>query len=128
MLSYAQSSQSEGSIVVDKAKVITTLLQRVDDLEQLKSTLELREKTLLEEIGKAEAAHQELSNNYKEALLELGDVRATIRHKNDEIASLKEQVQLWRSETERLNKELKASRKRETILLLGHILRSIIGR
>jgi len=127
-LSFAQSLQSEGSSVVDKSKVIVTLLKRVDDLEALKASYEQREKTLQEQIAKAEASRQELTTAYKESLLELGAVRQAMKDKDVEISALKEQVALWKSETQRVNQELSASRKRETILLVGHILRSIIGR
>lgn len=124
-LSYAQSSQNAAS-PVDKNKIISNLLQRIDADEVLIKTLDTREKALREEIAKADAAHTELTDAHKAALLELGELRATIKYKTDEIAGLQQQVELWRSETQRLNKELKSSKKRELILLLGLIARSLL--
>lgn len=127
-LSYAQSSPSATSPAIDKAKIISNLLQRIDANEALIAELEAREKALTDEIAKADAAHAELTKEHKLALLELGETRATIKHLHAETSDLKAQVTLWRTESERLTKELKASRKREMILLLGHIVRSLIGR
>jgi peptidoglycan hydrolase CwlO-like protein len=128
MSSYAQNSQNAGSPAVDKTKIISNLLERIDADEVLIKTLEVREKALSEEIAKADAAHAELTEAHKAALLELGELRATIKYLKAEIDGLKQQVELWRSESQRLNKELKASRKRELFLLLGLIARSVIGR
>jgi len=128
MSSYAQNSQNAGSPAVDKTKIISNLLERIDADEVLIKTLEVREKALTEEIAKADAAHAELTEAHKAALLELGELRATIKYLKAEIDGLKQQVELWRSESQRLNKELKASRKRELLLLLGLIARSVIGR
>lgn len=125
MSSYAQSSPSATS-PVDKTKIISNLLERIDADEVLIKTLEARERALTEEITKSDAAHAELTEAHKAALLELGELRATIKYKNDEIDALKQQVDLWRNESQRLNKELKSSRKRELILLIGLIARSLL--
>jgi peptidoglycan hydrolase CwlO-like protein len=126
MSSYAQSSPNAGLPAVDKTKVISNLLERIDADEVLIKTLEAREQALAEEIAKADAAHTELTEAHKAALLELGELRATIKFLHSEIDGLKEQVELWRNETQRLNKELKSSKRRELILLLGLIARSLL--
>src|SRR5262249_22258314 len=126
MSSYAQSSQDAGSPAIDKSKIISNLLERIDADEALIKTLEAREKALSEEIAKADAAHAELTEAHKQALLELGELRATIKYLRAEIDGLKQQVELWRSESQRLNKELKSSKKRELLLLLGLIARSLL--
>lgn len=124
MISFAQNSPNAGS-TVDKTKVITNLLARLDAAQNLLTESEARERSLTEEIAKADEAHAELTEAHKKALLELGELRATIQFRKDEIADLKTQVELWRNESQRLNKEVKAGRKRELILLLGLIARSL---
>jgi peptidoglycan hydrolase CwlO-like protein len=127
MTSFAQSSPGATS-AVDKNKIISNLLERIDANELLIKTLTEREQALTDEIAKADEAHAELTTAHKAALLELGELRATIKFTREANDDLKKQVELWRSEATRLNKELKASRKRELILLLGLIARSVIGR
>lgn len=124
-ISYAQSSPSERS-PVDKTKIISNLLERIDADEVLIKTLETREKALTEEIAKADAVNTELTQAHKAALLELGELRATIKYLHSEIDGLKQQVELWRSESQRLTKELKTSHKRELILFLALIARSLL--
>lgn len=125
MSSYAQSSPSAQS-PVDKNKIISNLLERIDADEVLIKSLEARERALTEEVKAADTANTELTAAHKAALLELGELRATIKYKNDEITALKQQVELWRNESQRLNKELKSSKRRELILLIGLIARSLL--
>jgi len=128
MLTFAQNSQNAASPAIDKNKIISNLLQRIDADEQLIKTLEQREHDLADEIEKANQAHAALTEAHKQALLELGELRATIKYLKEVNEDRKAQVELWRSEAARLEKELKASRKREMLLLVGHIIRSVIGR
>jgi chromosome segregation ATPase len=125
-ISYAQSSPSAALPAVDKSKVISNLLERIDADQVLIKALEAREQALTDEVAKADAAHVELTEAHKAALLELGELRATIKYKTDEIAGLGQQVELWRSEAKRLGNELKSSKRRELILLLGLIARSLL--
>lgn len=126
-MSFAQNSPNAQS-PVDRGKIILKLLGDIDAAQGVLTKAEERERKLVEEIEKADEAHAELTEAHKKALLELGELRATIKFKKEEIEGLKQQVELWKGEAARLNKELKASRKRELILLLGHIARSVIGR
>ena len=126
-MSFAQNSQNAQS-PVDRGKTILKLLGDIDAAEEVIAKAEAREQKLVEEIAKADEAHAELTKAHKEALLELGELRATIKFKKEEIEGLKQQVELWKGEAARLGKELKASRKRELILLLSHVARSLIGR
>ena len=122
---FAQNSPSAG-LPVDKNKIISTVLVRIDADDVLIKESEAREKALTEEIAKADAAHAELTEAHKAALLELGELRATVKFLREANEERKHQVELWRSESQRLNKELKSSRKRELILLLGLIARSLL--
>jgi chromosome segregation ATPase len=124
-MSFAQNSQSAAS-PVDKTKVIQKLLAEIDAGNERIAALEAREQKLVEEIAKAEASRTELTEAHKHALLELGELRATIRFTKAEIEGHKEQVTLWKGEAERVKKELKSSRRRELILLIGHIVRSFL--
>ena len=125
MTIFAQNSPSATS-PVDKNKVISTLLERIDADEALIKANEERERALTEELAKADAAHAELTEAHKAALLELGELRATVKFLKEANEERKQQVELWRTESQRLNKELKSSRKRELILLLGLIARSLL--
>ena len=77
-------------------------------------------------IAKADAAHVELTEAHKQALLELGEVRATIKFQKAEIEDYRRQVDLWKNEAAHAKKELKTSRKRELILTIALILRSLL--
>ena len=125
MMTFAQSSPSATS-TVDKNKVIANLLKRIDANEALIKTLDERELALTDEIAKADAAHAELTEAYKSALLELGETRATIQHVKEANADLKQQVELWKNEAGRLKNEVKSGHKRELVLLAVLILRSLL--
>jgi chromosome segregation ATPase len=125
MMSFAQNSQNAGS-PVDKTKIIQKLLAEIDAGNERIQALEQREQKLTEEIAKADAAHVELTEAHKQALLELGEVRATIKFQKAEIEDYKKQVDLWKNEAAQAKKELKTSRKRELILTVALILRSLL--
>jgi chromosome segregation ATPase len=125
MMSFAQNSQNAGS-PVDRGKVVRRLLAEIDTKNELVEKLEAREQELNKEIAKADAAHAELTEAHKQALLELGEVRATIRFQKAGIEDHKRQVDLWKGEAEHAKKELKTSRKRELILTVALILRSLL--
>lgn len=123
--SFAQNSPSAAS-PVNKTKVIQKLLADIDAGNERVSTLEARAAALEEEIKKADVAHAELTEAHKKALLELGELRATIKYEKAQIEDYKKQVDLWRGEAERAKKELKSSRKRELILFLVLVGRSLL--
>lgn len=125
MRSFAQSSPN-ATLPVDRDKVIKKLLNQIDADELLIKALGAREQALTDEVAKADAAHVELTQAHKAALLELGELRATIKYLHSEIDGLKQQVELWRSESQRLTKELKTSHRRELILFLALIARSLL--
>lgn len=125
MMSFAQNSPSAAS-PVDKNRVIQKLLAEIDTGNERIAKLEQRERELNEEIAKADAAHAELTKAHKEALLELGELRATIKHEKAQIEEYKKQVELWRTEAQVAQKQLKSSRKRELILTIALILRSLL--
>ena len=125
MMSFAQNSKSAAS-PVDKTKVIQKLLAEIDAGNERIATLEARKEKLEDEIAKADVAHAELTQAHKEALLELGELRATIKHEKGQIEDYKKQVDLWKGEAEHAKKELKSSRKRELLLMSALILRSIL--
>ena len=124
-MSFAQNSQNAES-PVDKTKVIQRLLSEIDAANEQIKALEVREHDLLDEISKADAVSKELTEAHKQALLELGEVRATIKFQKAEIEGYKQQVDLWKNEAERTKKELKSSHKRELILFLAIIARSLL--
>lgn len=123
--SFAQNSPNAGS-PVDKTKIIQKLLAEIDAGNERIAALEAREQKLVEEITKAEAARTELTQAHKDALLELGEVRASLKFAKAEIEDYKKQVELWKSEAQTAKKELKSSRKRELILFLVLIGRSLL--
>ena len=125
MTSFAQNSQNAAS-PVDKTKVIQKLLAEIDAGNERIAALEAREQKLVEQIAKDEAAQKELTEAHKLALLELGELRATIKFTKAQIEDYKDQVALWKGEAERTKKELKSSRKRELILFLVLIGRSLL--
>jgi Skp family chaperone for outer membrane proteins len=124
-ISFAQNSPSDKS-PVDKSQVIQRLLSEIDARTEQVAALEERERKLTEEIEKTNAANKELTEAHKQSLLELGKLRATIEFRKAEIEDYKKQVELWRNEAQSVKKELKSSRKRELILFIGLIVRSLL--
>jgi chromosome segregation ATPase len=116
-LIFAQSSQN-GTSTVDKNKVISRLLLEIDADREVIATSQARSTALETELAEANTENKELTEAHKTALLELGELRATIKYKQAAIDERNQQVTELRSERDESRKENKHLRKENLILKL----------
>jgi Skp family chaperone for outer membrane proteins len=115
MPSYAQNSQSAIS-PVDKNKIIARLLTEIDTARAYIAELEKRQHALEAEIKAADEAHAALTEAYKTALLELGELRATVKFQEAALKEREQQVTELRAERDDLRAKLKSAHKREVLM------------
>jgi septal ring factor EnvC (AmiA/AmiB activator) len=114
--SYAQNSKgTDAPAPPTKNQIIVGLLHENDDARAYISTLETRESALEDEIKKADAAHAALTQTYKDALLELGELRATVKFQKDALTEREKQVAELRAERDDARAKLKKERRRELL-------------
>ncbi len=126
--SFAQNSPAAASQppAVNKSAVIKRLLAEIDDGRDLIEKLEKREAALTEEIAKADKAHETLTETYKAALIEIGELRATIKHEKAALAEREEQVKRVTSERDEARKENKSLKRENFLLKLGYVVITIV--
>jgi chromosome segregation ATPase len=116
-MSYAQNSRADKS-PVDKSRVIARLLTEIDAGRAYIAQLEARQAALTSEIAAADSAHAALTEAYKTSLLELGELRATIKFQTAALAEREQQVAELKQERDGLRAKLKSAHKREVILTI----------
>jgi chromosome segregation ATPase len=91
---FAQSSApgTSASVSVDKNRVIGRLLKEIDEGRAYIARLEEREHALEDEAQKARQAHEELTDAHAKALVELGELHATIKFQKEALAERETQV------------------------------------
>lgn len=78
--------------------------------------MEEREAALKEEVERADRAHEALTQAYKDSLVEIGELRATIEHERAALAERQAQVERVTEERDEARAEAKKA-KRENRLL-----------
>ena len=103
----AQSSPqgASSSPSVDKNQVIARLLLEVDEARAYITELETREAALVRETNAADAAYATLTEAHKAALIELGELRATIRFQKVALEERETQVKNLHAQNDRVTQE-----------------------
>ena len=102
-------------------------MNEVESSRELVAELREREARLVKEIAEAEATDKKLTEAYKEALIELGELRGEIKARVAAEAGLLEQIRVLREDGARKDGEIKAVRKQNLMLTIGSIIMTVVS-
>jgi chromosome segregation ATPase len=111
----------------DKNKVIARLLDEIDSGRTYIAQLEARERALTDEVEKAHTAEEKLADAHQAALLELGELRATIQYQKDALAERQKEVDELKTELDAQRKENKKLRRENLLLKIGYGVLILLG-
>ena len=121
------STSQDNTAVVDRSGVLRRVMNEVESSRELVAELREREARLVKEIAEAEATDKKLTEAYKEALIELGELRGEIKARVAAEAGLLEQIRVLREDGARKDGEIKAVRKQNLMLTIGSIIMTVVS-
>lgn len=125
---YAQTSGQSTSTLTgaEKNKVIRHLVSRVQAAEQSIEAKEQRIKALNTQIAEMERSGGHLSDAYRAALLELGELKGEVKHLRAAVEELKVNLEEVRGERDTAQAKVKSLKNENRLLKLVLVARTAI--